>query len=111
LKKKNLTIVLVIIGIIIIGITASFSFNSNDQKPTITGTNTVEWRHVHGLGIDPNDSNILYIATHGDFYQSKSAALPVKVDKIRADYMAFNAPPSVLLINPVFPPVDGCPLA
>lgn len=81
------------IGIVIIGIAIAFSFNSNDQKPTVTtDTRTVEWRHVHGLGVDPVDSSILYIATHGDFYQSRNGALPVKVDKVRADYMAFNAP-------------------
>ncbi len=82
---------LVLIGIAIIGITIAFSFNSNDQKPT-TDTRTVEWRHVHGLGVDPTDSSILYIATHGDFYQSRNGAPPVKVDQVRADYMAFNAP-------------------
>ena len=82
---------LIIIGIAIIGITIAFSFNSNDQKPT-TDTRTVEWRHVHGLGVDPTDSSILYIATHGDFYQSRNGAPPVKVDQVRADYMAFNAP-------------------
>jgi hypothetical protein len=49
---------------------------------------TVFWIHVHGLGIDPSDSSILYIATHGDFYQSVNGAPPVKVDKQRADYMA-----------------------
>jgi hypothetical protein len=79
-----------------IGIAIAFSFNSNDQNPvstdTVTGLRTVEWRHVHGLGVDPTDPNILYIATHGDFYQSRNGALPVKVDQIRADYMAFNAP-------------------
>ncbi len=79
------------IGIVIIGITTAFSFSSNDQKPT-ADTRTVEWRHVHGLGVDPTDSSILYIATHGDFYQSRNGAPPVKVDKVRADYMAFNAP-------------------
>ena len=82
---------LVLIGIAIIGIAITFSFNSNDQKPT-TDTRTVEWRHVHGIGVDPTDSSILYIATHGDFYQSRDGATPVKVDKVRADYMAFNAP-------------------
>ncbi|MEX2192302.1 MAG: hypothetical protein WD717_02825 [Nitrosarchaeum sp.] len=84
---------LVLIGIVIIGIAVAFSFNSNDQKSTVTtDTRTVEWRHVHGIGIDPTDSSILYIATHGDFYQSRNGAIPVKVDKVRADYMAFNAP-------------------
>ena len=84
---------LVLIGIAIIGIAITFSFNSNDQKSTVTtDTRIVEWRHVHGIGVDPMDSSILYIATHGDFYQSRDGATPVKVDKIRADYMAFNAP-------------------
>ncbi len=53
---------------------------------------TVSWIHVHGLGIDPSDRGILYIATHGDFYKSVDGGTPVKVDKQRADYMAFNAP-------------------
>jgi len=85
---------LILVGVVIIGISIAFSFDSNDQKPISNDTEirTVEWRHVHGLGVDPIDSSILYIATHGDFYQSRNGALPVKVDKIRADYMAFNAP-------------------
>ena len=90
--KNNPKKFLIIIGIAIIGIGITFSFNSNDQKPATIDTRTVEWRHVHGIGVDPIDSSILYIATHGDFYQSKSGAPPVKVDKVRADYMAFNAP-------------------
>jgi photosystem II stability/assembly factor-like uncharacterized protein len=89
--KKTLKKFFILVIIVIIGIAVAISFNSNDQKPT-TDTRTVEWRHVHGLGVDPTDSSILYIATHGDFYQSRSGAPPVKVDKIRADYMAFNAP-------------------
>jgi hypothetical protein len=69
---------LVLIGIVILGIVIAFSFNSSDQKST-RDTRTVEWRHVHGIGVDPTDSSILYIATHGDFYQSKSGVTPVKV--------------------------------
>jgi photosystem II stability/assembly factor-like uncharacterized protein len=91
LKNKTPKKFLIIIGIVVIGIVLAFSFNSNDQKPT-RDTRTVEWRHVHGIGVDPTDSSILYIATHGDFYQSRNGAPPVKVDKVRADYMAFNAP-------------------
>ena len=89
--KGNSKKFLILVGIAIIGIAITFSFNSNDQKPT-RDTRTVEWRHVHGIGVDPTNSSILYIATHGDFYQSISGATPVKVDKVRADYMAFNAP-------------------
>ncbi|MEM2785856.1 MAG: hypothetical protein QXW37_01710 [Candidatus Nitrosotenuis sp.] len=61
-------------------------------KPQTIETRTVFWRHVHGLGVDPSDRSILYIATHGDFYQSVSGGPPVKVDEQRADYMAFSAP-------------------
>lgn len=79
-----------------IGIAIAFTFNSNDKNSvstdTVTGLRTVEWRHVHGVGVDPTDSSILYIATHGDFYQSRNGAPPMKVDQVRADYMAFNAP-------------------
>lgn len=76
------------------GIAIGFGVNSGNQEPTMPqDSRTVEWRHVHGVGIDPVDSSILYIATHGDFYQSRNGAPPVKVDKVRADYMAFNAPP------------------
>jgi photosystem II stability/assembly factor-like uncharacterized protein len=46
------------------------------------------------LGVDPSDSNILYIATHGDFYRSVDGGPPVKVDRQRSDYMAFTAPQS-----------------
>ncbi len=77
------------------GIAIGFGFNSGNQEPTMPqDPRTVEWRHVHGVGIDPADSGILYIATHGDFYQSRNGAPPIKVDKVRADYMAFTAPPN-----------------
>lgn len=92
-----MAVIVVVIGI---GVYASFNLQSksitntnNSKTDNITSnTRTVDWRHVHGLGVDPTDSSILYIATHGDFYQSRNGALPVKVDQVRADYMAFNAP-------------------
>ncbi|MEM3159443.1 MAG: YCF48-related protein [Nitrososphaera sp.] len=65
------------------------------SAPPTSGSNdsrTVSWIHVHGLGVDPSDPSVLYIATHGDFYKSVDGGVPVKVDRQRADYMAFNAP-------------------
>ena len=86
---------MIIVGIIIIGITIGLGLNSGRQETTkLQDPRTIAWNHVHGVGIDPVDSSILYIATHGDFYQSRNGAPPVKVDKGRADYMAFNAPPT-----------------
>ena len=87
------------IGIVIvvaaaIGMALSMG-KGNIQTPiseTSSDSRTVPWIHVHGLDIDPSDSSILYIATHGDFYKSINGDTPVKVDKQRADYMAFNAP-------------------
>ncbi len=77
-----------LIGLSLIAETSPSIDSSVDDDPRI-----IDWRHVHGMGLDPTDNSILYIATHGDFYQSISGAPPVKVDKVRADYMAFNAPP------------------
>ena len=91
MKSKK---IIILIGIVIVGITIGFGVNSDNQEPTVQqDPRIIEWRHVHGLGLDPSDHNILYIAAHGDFYQSIGNGPPVKVDKIRADYMAFNAPP------------------
>ena len=80
---------------------AAISLIASSQIPDAPNTNNIEsdnpriidWRHVHGVGFDPSDHSILYIATHGDFYQSVSGGPPVKVDKVRADYMAFIASP------------------
>jgi photosystem II stability/assembly factor-like uncharacterized protein len=94
--KSNITKIIVVgigIGIIVIGVATIGMKNS--VTPTEHDSQIVYWKHIHGLGIDPADRNILYIATHGDFYQSKDGRPPVKVDKIRADYMAFNAPTNV----------------
>lgn len=93
--KSSKTKISIAIGIIIVGVAIGVGFNFGNQEPSVmTDPRTVEWRHVHGVGVDPADPSILYIATHGDFYQSRNGAPPVKVDKIRADYMAFNAPPN-----------------
>ncbi|HXV45383.1 MAG TPA: YCF48-related protein [Nitrososphaera sp.] len=73
-----------------IGIALAFSMGSN--APPDSDSRTVSWIHVHGLGIDPSDPSVLYIATHGDFYKSVDGGVPIKVDKQRADYMAFDAP-------------------
>jgi len=89
---------LVVGAAVAIGIGASIAIPTNTQTQDVESSDnprTVFWRHVHGLGIEPADPNILYIATHGDFYQSVNGNPPVKVDEQRADYMAFNAPPNV----------------
>jgi hypothetical protein len=74
-----------------IGIGLALSMAGNAPSAS-DNSRTISWIHVHGLGIDPSDASILYIATHGDFYKSVNGGTPVKVDKQRADYMAFNAP-------------------
>jgi hypothetical protein len=72
-----------------IGIGLAVSMGNNTPSGS---SRSVPWIHVHGLGIDPSDASVLYIAMHGDFYKSVDGGVPVKVDKQRADYMAFNAP-------------------
>src|SRR3990172_423748 len=89
-NRKLAAISLGIMAIII----AIAVLSTNPQDPVSSGySRTIDWRHIHGLGIDPTERTILYIATHGDFYHSHDGNPPFKVDIIRADYMAFNAPP------------------
>ncbi|WP_158507468.1 F510_1955 family glycosylhydrolase [Candidatus Nitrosotenuis cloacae] len=93
IKSSKTKIAVIGIIAVAIGIGASFATNLMPESDVSTqNSKTIFWRHIHGLGIDPVDRNILYIATHGDFYQSVSGNPPVKVDEQRADYMAFNAP-------------------
>jgi len=82
----------VIVTIALIG-SSQISDTPNTNKVESDDLRIINWRHVHGVGLDPSDHSILYIATHGDFYQSISSGPPIKVDKVRSDYMAFSAPP------------------
>lgn len=82
-------ILALMIGIIIV------VFLNNPDTVSSADSRTIPWRHIHGLGIEPADRTILYIATHGDFYHSYDGGPPFKVDIVRADYMAFNAPPTI----------------
>lgn len=92
-KGKFIAIGIGIVAAIGIGIAVALAVQSGaPQGDEGADSRTVPWIHVHGLGVDPSDPNILYIATHGDFYKSADGGVPVKVDKQRADYMAFNAP-------------------
>ena len=90
-SDKKLISIAVAISAIIAVIAVQYGFELQSLTPH-TSSITVDWRHVHGLGIDPVDRTILYIATHGDFYHSHDGNPPFKVDIVRADYMAFNAP-------------------
>jgi len=98
LNSKTKNVIVIIVGIVLSGVVLTYvSANvfktSLEQENETYDPRSVFWRHVHGLGVDPEDRTILYIATHGDFYQSVGGAPPIKVDEQRADYMAFNAPP------------------
>jgi photosystem II stability/assembly factor-like uncharacterized protein len=95
-KKSKGKFIAIGVGIVVaigVGIAIALGTQGSDGgSPSSDNQRIVFWRHVHGLGIDPLDNNILYIATHGDFYKSVNGGPPVKVDQQRADYMAFNAP-------------------
>ncbi len=94
-KRSKGKFIAIGVGIVIaigIGIAIALETQGSDPGSSSNNQRVVFWRHVHGLGIDPLDNNILYIATHGDFYKSVNGGPPVKVDQQRADYMAFNAP-------------------
>jgi hypothetical protein len=94
-KRSKGKFIAIGVGIMVsigIGIAIALGTQGSDAGSLSDNQRVVFWRHVHGLGIDPSDNNILYIATHGDFYKSINGSAPVKVDQQRADYMAFNAP-------------------
>jgi hypothetical protein len=96
-KKSKGKFIAIGVGIVVaigIGIAITLGTQGSDAGTSSDNQRVVFWRHVHGLGIDPLDNNILYIATHGDFYKSVNGGPPIKVDQQRADYMAFNAPPT-----------------
>ena len=86
-------VVMVVVAITLAGASLISEPTENADYSKTNDSRIIDWRHVHGIGLDPVDNSILYIATHGDFYQSIGGSPPVKVDKVRADYMAFNAPP------------------
>lgn len=96
LQKRQLGIIIgaIAIAAVAIGIALSSQDQTIKTEDAKTNPRTVFWRHIHGLGVDPSDRSVLYIATHGDFYQSVNGGPPIKVDLKRADYMAFNAPPN-----------------
>ena len=90
----GIAIVVIVVGIALMGSSLNSELSSTeDNSATDDDSRIIDWRHVHGLGLDPDNRDILYIATHGDFYHSIDGQHPIKVDKKRADYMAFNAPP------------------
>src|SRR3972149_1535425 len=92
---SNRKLVAISLGIMVIGMVITIQYALNTQIPASPlYSRTVGWQHIHGLGIEPADRIILYIATHGDFYHGHDGNPPFKVDIVRADYMAFNAPPS-----------------
>jgi len=93
--KKTRLFIIVIASAIAIGVGAAVvlaNFAAQNTTDTQNSPRTVFWRHIHGLGIEPTNRNVLYIATHGDFYHSVDGGPPIKIDEKRADYMAFNAP-------------------
>ncbi|TBR08566.1 MAG: hypothetical protein EPO62_06715 [Candidatus Nitrosotenuis sp.] len=96
LKQSSTKLFILVVGVALVigGVAALFlaNFAVKTHENSETSPRTVFWRHIHGLGFDPTNRNILYIATHGDFYWSVDDAPPSKIDEQRADYMAFNAP-------------------
>ncbi len=94
---SGIVIAIVVVAVVVVALLLSSSSmfvdpTTNDDNTKSNDSKIIDWRHVHGLGFDPDNRSIVYIASHGDFYQSIDGKPPVKVDKIRADYMAFSAP-------------------
>ncbi|VXD20731.1 F510_1955 family glycosylhydrolase [Planktothrix paucivesiculata] len=70
---------------------------STTEPPTVTLTPATDWQtenHIHGIAIDPNNPNILYIGTHHGLIQYSKDKKWSWVGKDRSDYMGFAAHPT-----------------
>src|SRR3989338_6806692 len=63
---------------LVIGIIIVVFLNSQDIVSS-ANYRTVPWRHIHGLGIEPTDRTILYIATHVNFEWWSTIMAMIKV--------------------------------
>ena len=107
-KKNGKSNKAVVIGVIIaiavgVGVATYFiSATGTVQKQGITGSATessrglvtlVDWKHVHGIGIDPADPNIIYVATHAGLYKSSGGSGWIIVGTDRSDLTGFAIHP------------------
>lgn len=70
---------------------------TSTKPPKVTLTPATDWQtnnHVHGIAIDPNNPNILYIGTHHGLVQYSKDKKWSWVGEDRSDYMGFAAHPT-----------------
>jgi hypothetical protein len=66
-KGKFIAISVGIVIVIAIGIAIALVTQGSNAGSSSDNQRVVFWRHVHGLGIDPLDNNILYMQRMGTF--------------------------------------------
>ena len=59
-------VAIVVVAISLVGSSLISEPTENADNSTPDDSRIIDWRHVHGVGLDPADGSILYIATHGD---------------------------------------------
>ncbi len=92
---KTQTIVIIIAVIVLVGggvwLASTKGTNSTASKELIP---VAAITHGHGLAVDPNDSQNLYIATHHGLLILKNEKDLFQVGKSRDDYMGFSPHPT-----------------
>jgi|GEM_PF-671838 len=123
-KAKGKSSRIIIIGIIIaiavaVGVGAYFmSTTGTGQQGAVTASVKesgsgqsllVDWKHVHGIGIDPSDPTTIYVGTHGALYKSSGGSGWTIVGDDRSDLMGFLVHPydGKILYSSGHPPQGG----
>lgn len=94
MKTKTLIITIAVIALPIAGaiwLTVSGGANPSSAKELIP---IGEISHGHGLAVDPNDANKLYVATHYGLLLLKDEKELYQVGNKRDDYMGFSPHPT-----------------
>ncbi len=83
--------------------------SATNEKPTLEYIPVRSITHGHGLAVDPNNSDLLYIATHHGLLVLKNEKDLFQVGKKQDDYMGFspNATDSSVFYSSGHPESDG----
>ena len=93
LSKSSLIGIASVTGIVLVAAILIFGGGSEDTE--ISAIPVGEIVHIHGIAVDPNDSDRLLLATHEGIYRtSPDGADAVLISEDQNDYMGFSPHPT-----------------
>ena len=82
-------------GIVLLTVSAVFFFRSTDSTISPNEENALtpasSFSHSHGIAVDANDPNKLYIATHEGLYLLEEDTDLYRIGRSRDDLMGFSS--------------------